>query len=363
MGRRVTIYDIARELGISTATVNRAMNNKPGVSEATRLRVLKAADAMGFTVNHLAKSLARPPIRLGFLIYNHIPVYHSEIIAGVKRETEGLKDFNVSCDIHVLSGDSYAAQQAYLQCLQQQLEERPDGFLMLPLSQSNELYSYVRQMTDAGIKVGLVGSDLPGSPRLFCCHQNAALSGKMAAELLSYMIPNGKVAVFTGHKDVQDHLDSVRGFQSECVRRSLQLVAVCENYDDPEFATYNTEKLLHRHPEIQGIYINTANSVSVCRQIKQMGYAGKIQIIASDVFHGLVDLMNEDVIQATIFQDPFRQGRNSVKYLYRSIFEEKAPPSDILIRPQIVLQSNLSEFIHYENTADSNAAAAEGGTI
>ena len=363
MKRRVTIYDIANKLSVSTATINRAMNNKPGVSEATRLRVLETANAMGFIVNHLAKSLARPTIRLEVLIYNRTPVYHSEIIAGVKREAESLKDFNVNCDIHVLNGDPFTAQKAYLQCLQQQLDDRPDGFLMLPLSQSNELYSYVRQMTDAGIKVGLVGSDLPGSPRLFCCHQNAALSGKMAAELLSYMIPNGKVAVFTGHKETQDHMDSLGGFQAECARRSLQLMSVCENYDDPDFTTYNTEKFLRQHPEIQGIYINTANSVSVCNQLKRMGYAGKIRVIASDVFQDLVELMNENVIQATIFQDPFRQGRNSVKYLYRSIFEEKAPPSDILIRPQIVLQSNLSEFIHYENTADSNAAAVEGGTI
>ena len=348
MNKRVTIYDIAAELGVSIATINRAMNNKPGVSEATRMRVLQTADEMGFSVNHIAKSLARPPIKLGFLIYNHIPVFHDEIIAGVKREMASLKDFNVTCTIHSITGNIHTTQQAYIKCLQQQLDERPDGFLMLPPAQSAELYTYIQQMCDAGIKVALVNSDLPGIPRLFSCHQNAVLAGKMAAELLSLMIPNGKVAVFTGHKDVQNHLDSIQGFQSECLCRNLQLVSICENYDDPEFAAFNTEKLFTQHPDIQGIYINTANSISICNKLLDMGLAGKIKIIASDVFDDLVQLMNDDVIHATIFQDPFHQGRKAIKHLYRCVSENTIPQSNILIRPQIVLKSNLSEFTHYE---------------
>ena len=40
---KVTIYDIAKELNISTATVNRALNNKKGVSTQTQEKVLKKA--------------------------------------------------------------------------------------------------------------------------------------------------------------------------------------------------------------------------------------------------------------------------------------------------------------------------------
>ena len=353
MTKRVTIYDIAKELGVSTATVNRAMNNKPGVSEATRQKVVKVANAMGFTVNHIAKSLARPTIRLGFLIYNHIPVYHDEITAGVQREIDTLKDFNVSCRVYSISGPEFEAQQAYNQCLQQQLEDRPDGFLLLGSSQTSELYTYVQQMCKKGIRVGLIDSDLPGSGRLFSCHQNAVMAGRMAAELLSLMVPNGKVAIFTGHKNYPNHMDAVNGFQSECILRGLTLLSVCENHDDPDFAAYNTEKILKQHPDLQGLYISTANSVSVCEKLKQIGYAGRIRIIASDVFHDLVQLMNEDIIQATIFQDPFHQGRKAMRQLYRSVSDNKTESDDILIRPQIILKSNLSDYLYYEKKEES----------
>ena len=356
MRKRVTIYDIAKELGVSTATVHRAMNDKSGVSEETRKRVQETGKAMGFTVNHIAKSLARPPIHLSFLIYNHVPVFHDEIIAGVKREASVLKDYNATCEIHELHGDVFSVQQDYNKYLQDILttDSKPDGLLLLVSSQTNELVNYIRAIQEADIKVGLVSSDLPGSNRLFSCHQNAILAGRLAAELLSRMVPSGKVIAFTGHENVQDHYDSIYGFQTECQKRGLEIISICENHDDSDFAAYNAEKLFKQYPNIDGIYINTANSVSICKKLKEMGFAGKVRIVTSDVFTELVELLREDVVQATIFQDPYRQGRTAMKYLYRSISEGEVPPSTILIRPQIVLQSNLDEFLQFQNESKTS---------
>lgn len=48
---RVTIQDVADKLGLSKFSVSRALSGKPGVGEATRGRVLRAAHAMGYRVN------------------------------------------------------------------------------------------------------------------------------------------------------------------------------------------------------------------------------------------------------------------------------------------------------------------------
>jgi LacI family transcriptional regulator len=53
----VGIKDIARELGISTGTVDRALNGKPDVSPATRARVLELAKKLGYTPNLAARFL------------------------------------------------------------------------------------------------------------------------------------------------------------------------------------------------------------------------------------------------------------------------------------------------------------------
>ena len=46
--RRITIQDIADELGVSRNTVSKAINNADGLAEATRKRILQKATEMGY---------------------------------------------------------------------------------------------------------------------------------------------------------------------------------------------------------------------------------------------------------------------------------------------------------------------------
>ncbi|MFC5202216.1 LacI family DNA-binding transcriptional regulator [Streptomyces kaempferi] len=55
---RVTIRDVARHAGVSTGAVSIVFNDKPGVSPATRERILEAARELGWTPNSRARSLS-----------------------------------------------------------------------------------------------------------------------------------------------------------------------------------------------------------------------------------------------------------------------------------------------------------------
>ena len=57
MNKKVTIYDIAREAGVSTATVTRVFRKDPRVKEATRLKVQKVIDAYAYTPSVSAQHL------------------------------------------------------------------------------------------------------------------------------------------------------------------------------------------------------------------------------------------------------------------------------------------------------------------
>ncbi len=58
-----TIHDVAARAEVSTATVSRVLSNPEKVSEATRRRVLKAVDQLGYSPNAAAKSLRTLPTR------------------------------------------------------------------------------------------------------------------------------------------------------------------------------------------------------------------------------------------------------------------------------------------------------------
>jgi DNA-binding LacI/PurR family transcriptional regulator len=67
--QRPSIYDVAREAGVSHMTVSRVLNGHPNIRESTRERVLQAIDEMNYTRSSIARALAtRRAMRIGVLV-------------------------------------------------------------------------------------------------------------------------------------------------------------------------------------------------------------------------------------------------------------------------------------------------------
>lgn len=84
----VTLQDLANELGVSIATVSRALRGTTGVAESTRLRVQKTADKMGYHPHLAAQQLQQQSTNtIGFIIPTFGPrfsdPFFSELLAGI----------------------------------------------------------------------------------------------------------------------------------------------------------------------------------------------------------------------------------------------------------------------------------------
>jgi LacI family transcriptional regulator len=190
-----------------------------------------------------------------------------------------------------------------------------------------------------------VVSDIPNSKRIFSVRIDGITVGMIAAELLKWFVVEGQVAILTGNKDAEIHNEYMQGFMAQNEGTKLKVVAINENQDDKDIAYISTDKLIKEYPDLKGIYISSANAANVCRKIVELGLTDKIKIVASDIFPELVNYMKQEVIHATVFQDPYNQGYLAFKYLYEYISEGKKFEENILIKPQIVLNSNLKLFI------------------
>ena len=85
----VTIFDVAREAGVSTGTVSRVLNDRHHVKPETREAVLRAMDRLGFVANQQARSLAGAPSRvIGLLLHTLSVSYMGEIVRGIDAELE-----------------------------------------------------------------------------------------------------------------------------------------------------------------------------------------------------------------------------------------------------------------------------------
>lgn len=343
MNSKVTIYDIAKKLGVSVGTVNRAMHDKPKVSRETRELVLKTAEEMGFKINKVARSLSRKTIKIAFIFEASAHIYADEVAKGVRFALNELEDYKVTGDIFITRNSLQLKRQELEDKINQYIGEQYDGIIIsalpttLTAAAEEKLRKYPGWIT--------VSTDLPHLPRLFSVRPNGRVVGKMAAELLGWLVGNKPVAIFTGNKEVQIHKETIDGFMEQNKDGMLDVIGIYENQDDPEIAYYAAGKLLKDCPGIGGIYVNSSNSETVCKKLKELGLDRKIKLVTTDIFPELKDYIVDGTVQVSIFQDPFAQGRQAVKCLYRHISGEERCDGDILIKPQVIMKSNLELFI------------------
>ena len=79
-----TIYEVAREAGVSTATVSRVINDQRHVRQSTREKVEAAMDRLGYVANRQARGLAGGRSRMvGLLVHELGSSYFTQVIRGI----------------------------------------------------------------------------------------------------------------------------------------------------------------------------------------------------------------------------------------------------------------------------------------
>lgn len=85
--KNTTIYDISKKLNISVATVSRALNNHPRISQATKELVVNMANEMDYKQNNLAKALKSGETKTVGVIVPYINTnFFSSVIRGIEEE-------------------------------------------------------------------------------------------------------------------------------------------------------------------------------------------------------------------------------------------------------------------------------------
>ncbi len=140
---KVSAKEVAARLGISAAAVSMALNDKPGVSESTRERVLSTAREMGYDLNKIKmKSVAKG--RIAFVIYKkHGAIigethFFSDLTEGVLR---ACREYNYVLDTHYIL-DTDSTRRTILNIL----EGGADGILLLGTEMQVEDFSPFRNL-------------------------------------------------------------------------------------------------------------------------------------------------------------------------------------------------------------------------
>src|SRR6266704_1179945 len=82
-GRRVTIADVARHAGVSTAAASKVLRNAYGVSPEMSQRVRASMTALGYRPNAAARGMRGRSFTIGLLLDNIHNPFYADILDGV----------------------------------------------------------------------------------------------------------------------------------------------------------------------------------------------------------------------------------------------------------------------------------------
>ncbi|MES2883142.1 MAG: LacI family DNA-binding transcriptional regulator [Bacteroidota bacterium] len=143
-GKEVTIYDIAKKLSISPATVSRGLQNHPSISKQTKKKIFEMVDAMGYRTNHFARNLRQGGTKtIGVIVHELNSSFITSVLAGIEKvTTEAGYDLIIT---H--SSESSIKEAANAKNL---FNKRVDG-LIASLSFDTTALDHYKPFTDKGV--------------------------------------------------------------------------------------------------------------------------------------------------------------------------------------------------------------------
>lgn len=323
---RVTIRKIADIARVSRGTVDKVLNNRPGVSDEVRKKVMEIATALEYKPNIAGKALAnqKKPLLIGVIIPPDTNPFFNEIKNGIDTAYQELKDFGLEIDCQVMKGLDPKEQLSIMNYL----VDKGISALALAAIDHRIIGEAIDKMADDKIPVVTFNSDLTGSKRICFVGQDLVKSGRVAGELMGkILLGRGKVAVITGSHNILAHNQRIEGFKA--VMRDefpeIEVVDIIENLDQDSLSFEFTVAILEKHADLTGIYITAGGVSGVGKAVKFAGKGHTIKIISYDFVPDTVELVKEGIIDFTIGQDPFIQGYKPIKILSDYLFYGQPP--------------------------------------
>lgn len=336
---RATIKSIADQAGVSTATVDRVLNGRPGVSPANRQRVLKAARDLGYLPSDGMVLLPSKPAALEFLIPMGRNAFMRDIITHLTEFAASLPLVQ-SCKITTLPGIGTDALDAALAELS--LETQGVGVIATDEPENRRT---ITALCEAGVRVVTLASDVPGTPRAAYIGVDNRMAGRTAARIMgmTQRHTGGEVAIFLGSNAYHGHREREAGFRELMARRypNLQLLPAVESGEDDRRLRDVTVRLLDRHPRLCGIYCIGAGRKGIVAATSGLPPELRPFTIMHDLTQNAADWLASDRIDAVIDQNARLVAEQAIIRLLGAIAVDTPLLQTAHVEPRIILSENL----------------------
>lgn len=262
---RVSLKDLAKELGVSIATVSRALHGSPEIGKEMQQRVKELAKQRNYRPNPFAQSLRREaPKIIGVVVPNLVTHYYAAVLDGIEDEA-GRLGYSVIC------ANSHEDFETEKRAIDNLVGMHVEGIIAC-LAQDTTDYSHFEKLADMGIPVVFFGRTCL-SDRFSSVMANGDEAAQMATQ---HLIDTGSRRIaFVGGPN---HLDMVRrrkhGYLEALRENRIPIdrnLVACGKIDY-DFALQSTVSLLKREDRPDAILaFNDIITFAAFNAIKQVG--------------------------------------------------------------------------------------------
>lgn len=338
-----TVLDIAREAGVSLATVDRVLNDRAGVREKTRKKVNDAIVALGYVRDTAAASLARRHFyRLVFIL----PETDNEFVLALASElsAQQARQRHQRVSLNIVRTPPFEPE-ALVEALDAVDRADAEGVAIFG-PETPSVRDAVRRARERGLAIVALVSDLPNAPRDHFVGIDNTAAGRTAAELMGRFVKGpGKILVVTGSRLARDHLERRSGFDEVMARDypQLDIVASVEGRDDPELIRSIMPQIFDGSggSDIKGIYSSAAGNGGLIDFLEETGRARDVTFIAHELTPVSRAALERGTIDAILSQDTGHLVRSAIRLLRGEIDATPVDTRQERIRIDIYLKGNM----------------------
>jgi LacI family transcriptional regulator len=241
----MTIYDIAKEAGVSASTVSRVINNKPGIHPETKKKVQRLLAKYNYSPSETARGLVNQASKIiGILVADIRTIHHTDGAYIIERELAKLG----YCSIIFNTGTDDAAKAEYIKILSRR---RVEGAVLIGSSFQTEAVRHAIQQYLSAPPIVIANGyiDLPNVHGVLADEQNGVINCVKLLFEKGHRHPAFVIDVHTPSNDLKQlgFVQAVRsqGFSGE--------PWVYGTESTLQGAYEVTKRIITEHPEVDGI--------------------------------------------------------------------------------------------------------------
>lgn len=342
-----TVHDIARQAGVSLATVDRVLNARAGVRDVTVRRVQEAVQKLGYVRDISAANLARQRrYRFVFILPDNPSQFLSALRSAITEASVGLLVGRAETRIISLS---YQDPMALL-CAVDEMERTGVDGVAIMANETPMVRDMIARLKARGVAVVTLVTDQPNSQRdRFVGIDNVA-AGQTAAVLMGRFVGprTGKIAMVASTMQARDMVQRRIGFDEVIAREfpNLTTLASVEGWDDHALTARVIANCLASNDQIVGLYCAGAGLRGVTQTLSEMGLANKLVVICHDLTPHARESLRTGVVDVIINQNAGHLARSATRVLQAHCDKSDVIASQETIRIEIVLKENLPQHCH-----------------